>query len=112
MARPGLQKHPKFRRLVALLGVPVPHGVGYLECLWEVSYECGNPAIGDVFDVELAAQWPGERGKLCEALTNCGGDGRAGFIEQRGSPPANPSRPLARRTTLHLNEEGIRAWHA
>jgi hypothetical protein len=82
MARPGLQKHPKFRRLVATLAVPVPHVVGYLECLWEVTYECGNPILGDVLDVELAAQWPGERGRLCEALMACGGEGRIGFIEQ------------------------------
>lgn len=82
MARPGLQKHPKFRRLVVLLGVPVPHALGYLECLWEVAYEHGNPDIGDALDVELAAQWPGERGKLCDALATCGGTGRAGFIEQ------------------------------
>ncbi|HZZ77238.1 MAG TPA: ATP-binding protein [Gemmataceae bacterium] len=39
MARPGLQKHPKFRRLVRMLNVPVPHALGYLECLWEVTYD-------------------------------------------------------------------------
>lgn len=82
MARPCLQTHPKFRRLVFSLKVPVPHAVGYLECLWIVAYECGDPFIGDATDVELAAQWPGKPGQLCEALLKCGGQGRSGFIEQ------------------------------
>ena len=56
------------------------HAVGYLECLSEVAYE---RLLAMQKDVELAAHWPGESGKLFEALMNCGGDGRAGFIEQR-----------------------------
>lgn len=68
MARPGLRIHPKFRRLVHILGVPEAHAVGYLECLWMVAYENGDPVVGDALDVELAAGWPGERGALCRAL--------------------------------------------
>src|SRR5262245_51849408 len=68
MARAGLQDHPKFRRLVYLLGEPVPHVVGYLECMWEVAYQRGNPTLGDRLDVELAAQYPGDQGKLVQAL--------------------------------------------
>src|SRR5262245_56848829 len=83
MARPGLTNHPKFRRLVHELGVPVPPAIGYLECMWAVAYESGDPLLGDVTDVELAAQWPGEAGRLCQALLTCGGDGRAGLIELR-----------------------------
>src|SRR5689334_11616671 len=83
MARPGLQKHPKFRRLVHTLQLPVPYVVGLLECLWDVAYECGDPILGDVIDVELAAQWPGDPGTFCEALLMCGGEGRAGFIDHR-----------------------------
>jgi hypothetical protein len=71
MARPGLLKHPKFARMVYLLGVPVPHALGYMECLWGVCYERGDPLLGDALDVELAAQWPGEKGKLFEALREC-----------------------------------------
>jgi hypothetical protein len=71
MARPGLLTHPKFRRLVHVLGVPVPHALGYLECLWGVCYERGDPLLGDSLDVELAAQWPGDKGKLFEALCEC-----------------------------------------
>lgn len=82
MARPGLSKHPKFRRLVHLLKEPMPHVRGYLELLWEVGYEAGNPVIGDETDVALACEFPGEAGKVVEALMRCGGEGRAGFIER------------------------------
>lgn len=72
MARPTLFSSPKFRRLVHLLKVPIPHAVGYLECLWSVAYECGEPVIGDEIDVEIAAQWPGDAGVLCRALVQVG----------------------------------------
>src|SRR4051812_26885101 len=62
MARPTLRQHPKFRRLCHLLAVPVPHALGYLECMWSVGYQCGDPVLGDATDVELAAEWPGEPG--------------------------------------------------
>lgn len=68
MARPTLFSHPKLRRLAYILAVPVPHAVGHLECLWHVAYEAGQPVFRDRIDVELAAQWQGEQGKLCEAL--------------------------------------------
>jgi hypothetical protein len=71
MARPGLTIHPKFRRLVHVLQEPVPHVVGYLECLWMVGYENGEALVGDALDVELAAQYPGERGNLFRALLDC-----------------------------------------
>jgi hypothetical protein len=71
MARPGLRQHPKFRRLVHVLGEPVPHVLGYLECMWSVGYECGDSLLGDETDVELAAEYPGLRGKLCAALLDC-----------------------------------------
>ncbi|HEY7090596.1 MAG TPA: hypothetical protein VH518_21030 [Tepidisphaeraceae bacterium] len=83
MARPGLMRHPKFRRFVKLLREPVPHCRGYLELLWEVGYESGDALIGDAADVEMAAEYPARRpkGKLLEALLNCGGPGHFGFIE-------------------------------
>lgn len=80
MARPGLDKHPKFRRLIFNLGETRALARGLLECLWETAYETGNPRIGDSIDVELAADWHGEPGKLTNALSDCGGD-RPGFIE-------------------------------
>jgi hypothetical protein len=87
MARPTLFAHQKFRRLAHMLGAPDPHVTGYLELMWHVAYESGNPRLGDATDVELAAKWPGEPGKLCDAMLRCGGDGRAGFIEE------DPDRP-------------------
>ena len=81
MARPGLIEHPKFKRLVYLLHLPEPYVLGLLEFLWRVGYQCGDPRIGDSLDVELVTKWPGEPGQLCQALLDCGGPGRAGFIE-------------------------------
>ena len=80
MGRPGLDKHPKFRRLVHMLSVPRSHVRGYLECMWETTYETGDPVLGDETDVELAADWPGQPGLLVKALSECGGS-RPGFIE-------------------------------
>jgi hypothetical protein len=80
MARPGLDKHPKFRLLCRLLGEPRPHLRGYLELLWESAYESGEAVIGSAAAVEAVAEYPGEAGRLFRALLDCGGD-RAGFIE-------------------------------
>lgn len=81
MARPGLDRNVKFRSLCRMLGEPRPHVRGYLELLWEVAYENGDPVIGDAHAVEAAAEYPGTPGKLCDALLRCGGTGRAGFID-------------------------------
>ena len=70
MARAGFKDHPKFKRLVFLLKEPIPHVWGYLECLWEVSYQRRCDQIGDAVDVELNAQFPGETGKLVNALSD------------------------------------------
>jgi hypothetical protein len=86
MARPGLNNHPKFRRLLLILKEPRSHVRGYLECLWDVAYENGDPVIGDAVDVELAAEYPGEQGRLYDALLAAGGS-RPGFIEP---VPGNP----------------------
>jgi|GEM_PF-1566178 len=87
MARPGLDKHVKFRRLVRILQEPEPHVRGYLELVWEVGYENGDPVLGDEEAVEAAAKYPGEPGKLFQALMACGGKDRAGFIEQVPDEP-------------------------
>jgi len=82
MGRPGLENHPKFRRAMYLLAETRAHIRGHLELLWAVAYECGDPKIGDVTDVELAADWQGEPGKFCKAILMCGGKNHAGFIEE------------------------------
>lgn len=86
MARPGLDKHVKFRKLVRILNEPEPHVRGYLETLWEVAYEHGDPVIGDAEAIEAAAKYPGAPGKLFSALLTCGGTNRAGFIEATDHP--------------------------
>src|SRR5689334_18031659 len=97
MARPGLEKHVKFKKLCRMLGEPKPHVRGYLETLWEVAYECGDAVIGDAEAVEAAAEYPGEPGKLFKALLSCGGQRRTtadngsqcptGFIEEVENTP-------------------------
>lgn len=81
MARPGLDKHPKYRRLVRMTGEPEALIRGCLELLWECAYEAGDPVIGDADAVEAAAKYPGEPGKLFQSLLDCGGQDRDGFIE-------------------------------
>ena len=87
MARPGLTKHPKFLRLVHMLGEPPAHVQGHLEFLWATAYEDGEPRIGDAVGVELAAGWDGKAGDLCKALLECGGPGKAGFVEEVPGEP-------------------------
>jgi hypothetical protein len=70
MPRPTLFDHPKFHRLVHLLGLPEPHVLGHLEYLWRVGYSTGNPVIGDAINVELLAKWTGQRGALVAALAD------------------------------------------
>jgi hypothetical protein len=82
MARPGLDRHPKFRRLCLLLQAPRSHCRGYLELLWDTAYENGDPIIGDETDVALAADFPGDPKVITQAMLNCGGAGRVGLIEE------------------------------
>lgn len=82
MARPGLRNHPKFRRLMHLLGESESQARGCLECMWDVAYECGNPVIGDAIDVQLACKTSIDSERLVRSLMDSGGPGRAGFIEQ------------------------------
>src|SRR5262249_51329038 len=88
MARPNLDRHPKFRRLCVLLGAPRSHCRGYLELLWDTAYENGDPVIGDATDVRLACDYPGDAEQVVNALMNAGaGSSRAGFIEEVPGQP-------------------------
>jgi hypothetical protein len=53
-----------------MLGLPRPHVLGHLELMWAVGYASGEPVLGDELDVELAAEWTGERGDLVRALSD------------------------------------------
>ncbi len=86
MARPGFIQHHKLIRLARILKCPLPHALGYCECIWQASWSAGSPTLGDADDVESMAQWPGKQGQLTKALHDCGiqsGDGTrgAGLIE-------------------------------
>lgn len=72
MPRPTLFTHPKFRRLAHVLGISRPQTVGHLVYMWRVAWEDGDPELGDELDVELAAEWDGERGKWCSAAHEVG----------------------------------------
>jgi len=74
MGRPGLTQNRKFRRLALTIGGKAISR-GHLELMWDSAYESGDEVIGDSVDVELAAEWHGEPGKLTEALSS------SGFIE-------------------------------
>jgi hypothetical protein len=87
MARPTLQRNRKWARLVRALGGDEVLARGSLELMWEVAYENGDEYLGDGEDVELAAKWRGEPGKLLQALLTAGGEGEAGFIEEVSGRP-------------------------
>ena len=78
MARPSLVRHRKFRRALNALRIPRAHLLGHLEILWHSAYEVGHDLVGDALDVELAAEWEGERGAFARALTE------AGFLVEEG----------------------------
>ena len=102
----GLVRHAKTRRLIRLCGF---EGFYRLLCLW--SYATENHVDG-VFpeedDIELAADWPGQPGKLVAALKECGfldPDGRTvhdWLIEQ----PYVASRPERIATAQELGRRG------
>lgn len=69
MARPGLEKNVKFKRLLRRLNLPKPYVRGLLETMWDVAHESGNPVLGpDAEAVEAAAEWPGSPGVFFEAV--------------------------------------------
>jgi hypothetical protein len=90
MARPGLRNHPKFRLLCHLLGEPEPHVWGYLEMMWEVTYERGEADLGDARQVALACGYTGAPEKLVTALIDSkGAQYSHGFIERKRGKSEN-----------------------
>jgi hypothetical protein len=88
MGRPNLTEHRKFRRLARELDSDVI-ARGCLELLWDSAYQNGDPYLGEKDDVELAARWKGDPGKLTHALLLAGGDSHAGFIEEVPDKPGH-----------------------
>jgi hypothetical protein len=92
MGRPGLTRNPKFRRLADALGSKIV-ARGALELLWDVVYETAQEVVGDALDVELAAEWEGDRGALAAALVSAGfvdvlDDGRLAIHDLWSNCPA------------------------
>jgi hypothetical protein len=88
MGRPGLSNHRKFKRLAHGLG-SVALARGVLELIWDSAYEAGNEYLGTAEDVELAASWNGDPGRLCALLVSCGGPDHPGFIEEVANRPGH-----------------------
>ena len=72
MSRVGMTRTLKFKKLAFALGLPGPYARGLLETMWDCTWESGSPVLGGPIDVELAAEWPGEPGKLFAALRDHG----------------------------------------
>ncbi len=88
MARPGLTKHRKFLRLARAIGNPAL-ALGCLEFIWGQCYESGEDYLGEMVDVEAAAQWTGAPGALLDALLGAGGEGNPGFIDELPDRPGH-----------------------
>lgn len=68
MAKPGTISNIKFRKLVTRLAMPAPHVLGHLEFIWDYGNDMKSDLLGSKEDVELIAEWTGEKGKLFKAL--------------------------------------------
>lgn len=86
MARLGLDENQKFKKLALALnsfcgGMGKQLALGLLETLWNAAYERADDFLGDSDDVEIAADWKGERGALTRMLAHVPAGKAAGLIE-------------------------------
>lgn len=70
MARPTLDGHRKFKRLVRDLGISKPLARGLLELLWDCANESGDPIFPTITDIEAVCEWDGEPGVLAQKLVD------------------------------------------
>jgi hypothetical protein len=82
MARPTLDRNPKFKGLWRRLSISRPLARGHLEFLWDSANEYGNPVFADAEEVEDAAEWGGDPGVLC-AVLGPRSEGGVGFLDRR-----------------------------
>lgn len=71
MARPTLDRHPKFRYMMRLLNIPRPLARGYLELMWDAANESGNPVFENAEFLAAAVDYDGDPCKLCTCLVEC-----------------------------------------
>ena len=100
MARPTLFTHPKFRRLVYLLGVPVPHALGYLELIWHTGYESGNAVLGGLQKGDL---------QLADMMRAVQVDATA-FTNRLLEPLTAPLKEAGGRISQQLADNAEREW--
>ncbi len=80
-----LGRHPKALKLSRLLGVSLPEVIGHLHLLWWWALD--HAQDGDLSglepeDISDVAMWKGNPKHFVDALLNCGGRNRAGFVER------------------------------
>lgn len=68
----SIQLDKKFIKFRSLLGVGEATAIGHLACMWMSCWRQASEVLGDASDVELAAAWTGEPGKLFSALRDGG----------------------------------------
>lgn len=102
-AHQELPRHPKTRKAAKKLGIPIPHLVGHLWCLWGWALEMaedGNLSKFDAEDIAIGAEWDDDPIEFVEALVSCGSAGGAGFLE-RGGTYGPPDDGLSGDLVLH-----------
>lgn len=78
----GLREHPKTRRLMRFLSIPLPNAVGHLHCFWWWALDHaqdGNLNKYDVYDIADAAAWNGDAEIFVNGMVD------AGFIRKENS---------------------------
>lgn len=81
----SLVNHPKTKRAARLLGIPQPHMIGLLGCLWLWALEYAQDGdLTGFTPAEIAeeAKWSGNPDEFLQALLLCGTEGGPGFCEQ------------------------------
>lgn len=72
MARPTLDRNPKFKLLMKRLALPRPYVRGILECLWDACHESGVPIFRSGEHVEAVCDWAGDPNSLAGPLVEVG----------------------------------------
>jgi len=84
----ALLTHRKTMRATALAEISTPQLIGHLHMLWWWGLDNADAdgSLGDTFasEIEMVAGWAGPPGKLVDALLGAGGNGHAGFLDQKG----------------------------